>query len=64
MKRRNGEDGQTYKNNFIKVSTLTERGNVLENGVEDVLEDIQMTKVKQLTDDELFKACGGRTAHK
>lgn len=53
-----------YQNNFIKVSTLTQNGNVNESGVEDIMQDIEMKKVKILTDEELFKACGNRTAHK
>merc|ERR1712183_194897 len=36
-----------------------------EEGGEDTVEEVKdMSKLKELTDDELVAACGGRTAHK
>uniref|UniRef100_T1GK11 G patch domain-containing protein 4 n=1 Tax=Megaselia scalaris TaxID=36166 RepID=T1GK11_MEGSC len=57
--------GNEAYDNFLKHSTLTNKGNEeeIEGTIHD--EDIKIkTKVIQLTDEELFAACGGRTAHK
>lgn len=54
---------QSY-NNFLKTATLTNLGNEETDNNEINVEDIQMTVFKPLTDEELFAACGGRTAHK
>lgn len=51
--------------NFVKSGTLT--GGVLEEEQEDqsgFVEDKDLSKLRTLTDAELVKACGGRTAHK
>lgn len=49
---------------FIKTATLTNLGK--EAAVEEQvnLEEFRHATVKPLTDEELFAACGGRTAHK
>lgn len=49
---------------FIKTSTLTNTGR--EDAIPEQvnLEEFRHTTIKPLTDEELFKACGGRTAHK
>lgn len=49
---------------FIKTATLTNTGS--EAAVDDQvnLEEFRHGTVKPLTDEELFAACGGRTAHK
>lgn len=49
---------------FIKTATLTNTGT--EAAVEEQvdLEEFRHDTVKPLTDEELFAACGGRTAHK
>ncbi|XP_052866861.1 G patch domain-containing protein 4 [Anopheles cruzii] len=54
-----------YGTNFLKASTLlggTEREEAAANHIS--TEDIELAPVKTLTDEELFAACGGRTAHK
>ncbi|XP_058059426.1 G patch domain-containing protein 4 [Anopheles bellator] len=54
-----------YGTNFLKASTLlggTEREEAVANHIS--TEDIELAPVKTLTDEELFAACGGRTAHK
>ncbi|XP_065372047.1 G patch domain-containing protein 4 [Calliphora vicina] len=50
--------------NFLQAATLTNLGDEIENPDKIDTNDIEVTKVKVLTDEELFKACGGRTAHK
>lgn len=49
---------------FIKTATLTNTGTeeVVDEQVD--LEEFRHETVKPLTDEELFAACGGRTAHK
>lgn len=62
LKKIRGSDGY---DNFLKHSKLTNTGNEeeLEGTIHD--DDIKIkTKVVHLTDEELFAACGGRTAHK
>merc|ERR1712192_188165 len=51
--------------NFVKSSTLT-GGKMEEVGEGDsgFVEDKDLSLLRTLTDDELVKACGGRTAHK
>ncbi|XP_050069683.1 G patch domain-containing protein 4 [Anopheles maculipalpis] len=66
-KTRNQKDGQKskYGSVFLKASTLlgsTGREEDVPNHVR--TEDIEFAPVKTLTDEELFAACGGRTAHK
>lgn len=51
--------------NFVKSGTLT--GGVLEEEQQEesgFVEDKDLSKLRTLTDAELVKACGGRTAHK
>lgn len=50
--------------NFLQAATLTNEGDEVENPDKIDTDDIEVTKVKFLTDEELFNACGGRTAHK
>lgn len=49
---------------FVKTATLTNTGH--EDPVEEQvdLEEFRHNTVKPMTDEELFAACGGRTAHK
>jgi len=51
--------------NFVKSGTLT-GGKMEEDGEaeNDYVEDKDLSKIRTLTDEELVKACGGRTAHK
>jgi len=50
--------------NFVKSGTLT-GGKMDETEHEnDFVEDKDLSKIRTLTDEELVKACGGRTAHK
>lgn len=51
-------------NNFLQAATLTNTGGEIVNPDRIETSDIEVSKVKVLTDEELFKACGGRTAHK
>ncbi|XP_073820083.1 G patch domain-containing protein 4 [Musca autumnalis] len=51
-------------NNFIQSATLTSRGSEVEKDDRPEPSDIEIPMVNVLTDEELFKACGGRTAHK
>lgn len=68
LKEKHGEEtGDMAKNgyqNFLQSATLTNLGGEIENPDKIDVNDIEVTKVKVLTDEELFKACGGRTAHK
>ncbi|XP_075148018.1 G patch domain-containing protein 4 [Haematobia irritans] len=50
--------------NFMQAATLTNKGGEIENPDRIEATDIDVSHVKVLTDEELFKACGGRTAHK
>uniref|UniRef100_A0A182JXK8 Actin-related protein 5 n=1 Tax=Anopheles christyi TaxID=43041 RepID=A0A182JXK8_9DIPT len=61
----NGPKGSMYGSVFLKASTLL-GGAGREEEVPDHVrtEDIQFAPMKTLTDEELFAACGGRTAHK
>lgn len=52
-------------NGFIKKSKLIGNGLVdIDMGNSDILEAAVAPAVQVLSDDELFAACGGRTAHK
>uniref|UniRef100_A0A182S619 G patch domain-containing protein 4 n=1 Tax=Anopheles maculatus TaxID=74869 RepID=A0A182S619_9DIPT len=64
-KNQNGGKESKYGNVFLKASTLL-GGTGREEDVPDHVrtEDIEFAPVKTLTDEELFAACGGRTAHK
>jgi len=51
--------------NFVKSGTLTGGKMEKEEENEDAVVEVKdMSKLKELTDDELVAACGGRTAHK
>lgn len=62
LKQQNG--GSLKFGTFLKTATLTSEGTEMENDEKIDLKDIQMPQVNILTDDELFAACGGLTAHK
>merc|ERR1712112_199299 len=51
--------------NFVKSGTLT-GGKMEETATKETefVEDTDLSKIRTLTDEELVKACGGRTAHK
>jgi len=49
---------------FVKSGTL-EGGKMIEEEQHQVVEEVKdLSKIRTLTDEELVKACGGRTAHK
>merc|ERR1712083_701435 len=51
--------------NFVKFGTLTGGKMEKEEGDGDSVEEVKdMSRLKELTDDKLVAACGGRTAHK
>lgn len=60
---RNEGAGAVYEH-FLKSALLTQDGGEVANTERIRVDDIAVTKVNVLTDEELFKACGGRTAHK
>ncbi|ETN58705.1 G patch domain containing 4 [Anopheles darlingi] len=60
-----GEGQSRYGTSFLRASVLmggTGREETVANHTS--TEDIEYAPVKMLTDEELFAACGGRTAHK
>ncbi|EDW53609.1 G patch domain-containing protein 4 [Drosophila sechellia] len=63
-KEQHASAGKTTYENFLQTSLLTQSGGEVETSERIRVEDIEVTKVAVLTDAELFKACGGRTAHK
>ncbi|EDV90804.1 G patch domain-containing protein 4 [Drosophila grimshawi] len=60
---RNAENGVVYEH-FLKSALLTQSGDEVANTERIKGDDIAVSHVNVLTDEELFKACGGRTAHK
>jgi len=60
---RDSEGGAVYEH-FLKSALLTQSGGEVVDSERIKPEDIAVSKVHVMTDDELFKACGGRTAHK
>ncbi|KAH8407076.1 hypothetical protein KR222_005681 [Zaprionus bogoriensis] len=56
-------DGAVYEH-FLKSALLTQDGGEVANQERIKAEDIAVTTVSVLTDEQLFEACGGRTAHK
>lgn len=50
--------------NFLSSSTLINNGSEIANPNKIEVQEIEMKPYKPLTDEELFAACGGRTAHK
>ncbi|XP_017122796.1 G patch domain-containing protein 4 [Drosophila elegans] len=63
-KEQHASDGKSTYDNFLQTSLLTQNGGEVVTSERIKVEDIEVTKVTVLTDEELFKACGGRTAHK
>ncbi|XP_017072911.2 G patch domain-containing protein 4 [Drosophila eugracilis] len=63
-KEQHASDGKATYDNFLQTSLLTQDGGEVETSERIKVEDIEVAKVTVLTDEELFKACGGRTAHK
>lgn len=59
-----GDISQSTYDNFLQAATLTNLGGEVENPNRIDISDIEVSQVKVLSDEELFKACGGRTAHK
>lgn len=55
--RKNGD----YGGAFLKSATLTNKGQEVELAEKEIISPVIM---KIVSDEELFKACGGRTAHK
>lgn len=55
-----------YQGTFIKAAKLTETGLVTlsQSSDNEEVPEKSLPKLKVMTDDELFAACGGRTAHK
>lgn len=56
-----------YQGTFLKTATLTQNGltkSLQETSDNEEATDFSLPKFKPLSDDELFAACGGRTAHK
>lgn len=65
LKKVSGEScSKSSYDNFLRAATLTNQGSEIENADKIDVNDIEVSKVNVLTDEELFKACGGRTAHK
>ncbi|XP_055911966.1 G patch domain-containing protein 4 [Eupeodes corollae] len=50
--------------NFLSTATLVNTGDEVANPFKIEVDEIKVTPHKPLTDEELFAACGGRTAHK
>lgn len=48
---------------FLKTSKLTSEG-IEEYNTASIVEEAPKKKFEAMTDEELFAACGGRTAHK
>ncbi|KAH8310375.1 hypothetical protein KR044_001031 [Drosophila immigrans] len=63
QQQRDAEGGAIYEH-FLKSALLTQEGGEVADTERIKAEDIAVAKVHVMTDEELFKACGGRTAHK
>lgn len=61
MKKRS-KNGEGYNNTFLKSRSTLQNDTPDEDSDEDL--DVKPCFNKVLTDEELLKACGGRTAHK
>lgn len=57
-------DKEKYQEHFVKKATLTNAGMKKENVDEKESDGEEVKDVFKLTDEQLFAACGGRTAHK
>lgn len=55
--------GESSYNNFLKSATLSASGES-ENPSHVDMDEVNLTRFKPLTDEQLLAACGGRTAHK
>lgn len=63
--KKEGNNGEQYSEHFVRTEVLTNGGSKVENVRESELEGEEETKdVFKMTDEQLFKACEGRTAHK
>ncbi|ALC48039.1 CG15561 [Drosophila busckii] len=59
-----GANGGAVYEHFLQSALLTQDEGEVTNTDRIKSEDIAVSTVNVLTDEELFKACGGRTAHK
>lgn len=64
LKEQAGKDGTKYGSTFLKASMLSATGGEQEVADRINMEDIEFKATQTLTDEQLFAACGGRTAHK
>ncbi|XP_009462830.1 PREDICTED: G patch domain-containing protein 4 [Nipponia nippon] len=69
--RKAGSTGSMLYGRFVKAATLTARGEEStkpptgsESSEEEEEEKLDLSSARRLTDEELMRACGGRTAHK
>ncbi|XP_050768243.1 G patch domain-containing protein 4 [Gymnogyps californianus] len=69
--RKAGSTGSMLYGRFVKSATLTARGEEptkpptgSESSEEEEEEKLDLSSARRLTDEELMRACGGRTAHK
>lgn len=53
-----------YTGQFLKTSTLVNSGAEVQLSNKDTVSIVPTTCMKIISDEELFKACNGRTAHK
>lgn len=59
------KESSSLERGFVKKSKLTRNGLVdIEMGSNDILEATVAPPVQALSDEQLFAACSGRTAHK
>ncbi|KAJ0170335.1 hypothetical protein K1T71_014263 [Dendrolimus kikuchii] len=58
------KSNEKYSDNFVRTAVLTNGGSKIEDVREAVVCETEKKDVFQMTDEELFKACEGRTAHK
>lgn len=66
LKNDKNKSNEKYSDNFVRTAVLTNGGSKIENVKETTHVESKTEKkdVFQMTDEELFKACEGRTAHK
>ncbi|CAB3241595.1 unnamed protein product [Arctia plantaginis] len=65
QKNKEGDNEEQYSEYFVRTAVLTNGGSKVEKVRESESEDEEEKKdVFKMTDEELFKACEGRTAHK
>jgi hypothetical protein len=63
-KRKKNEPEEAYTDFFVKKAVLTNGESKTENSSSESDEDDVKKDVFKMTDEELFAACEGRTAHK